>query len=77
MTWVILLGSAAMAVWVVSGGFLLTSLLLSVFAVIFLGGFWFLTRPLWRQGHGARLRPMRSVPIVPFKSAEHLASAPR
>lgn len=30
--------------------------------VALLGGLWFLTRPLWRQGHGARLRRLREVP---------------
>jgi hypothetical protein len=32
--------------------------------------------PLWRQGHGARLRRMRSVE-VPFKPVKSFSSSPR
>jgi hypothetical protein len=65
MTWALLLWGALIGLWMVSGTFAL-ALLAGVLGLIVLVVMWFLTMPLWRQGHGARLRRMRSVE-VPFK----------
>jgi hypothetical protein len=67
MTWALVIWSAAMVVLVVSGGFGLPTIALALAGLILLGFTWFMTRPLWRVGHGAMWRPMRSVE-VPFKS---------
>jgi hypothetical protein len=75
MTWVILLWNAAMVVLLVSGGFVLASLVWSL-GLIALSGIWFSSRPLWRVGHGARLRRLRPV-TIPFKSTEGLLNSPR
>jgi uncharacterized membrane protein len=75
MTWAILLWNAAMVVLVVSGGFVLTVLVWS-FGLIALSAIWFSSRPLWRVGHGARLRRLRPVKIA-FKSTEGLFPSPR
>jgi len=48
-------------------------LMAGVLGLIVLSAMWWLTRPLWRQGHGARFRPMRSVEI-PFKSVKSFSS---
>jgi hypothetical protein len=39
---------------------------IAALGLIVLGFIWFMTRPLWKVGHGARVRQMRSVDI-PFK----------
>jgi hypothetical protein len=67
MTWALVIWSAAMAVLVVSGGFGLPTIALAIAGLGVLGFVWFMTRPLWRVGHGATWRPMRSVHI-PFKT---------
>jgi hypothetical protein len=67
MTWVIALAGALLLVWVVSGGFSVPVIALSVALLGVLGGLWFLTRPLWRQGRGMRLRRLQYVE-VPVKS---------
>jgi len=67
MTWVLLLWSVGAFVFVVGNGFGLSAIAIGVFGVIVLGFLWYMTRPLWRVGHGARLRQMRSVEI-PFRS---------
>jgi hypothetical protein len=67
MTWVLLIWSAGMVVLVVSGGFGPATIALAVAGLGLLGFTWFMTRPLWRVGHGAKWRPMRSVEI-PFKT---------
>lgn len=59
MTWVIVLAGALLLVWVVSGGFPVAVIVLSVAALCALGIVWFLTRPLWRQGRGMRLRQLK------------------
>jgi predicted PurR-regulated permease PerM len=66
MTWALLLWGALIGLWMVSGTFVL-ALMAGVAGLIVLSVVWWLTRPLWRQGHGARFRRMRSVEI-PFKS---------
>jgi hypothetical protein len=75
MTWAILLWNAAMAVLLVSGGFVLTFLVWSL-GLIALTSLWFGSRPLWRVGHGARVRRLRPV-TIPFKSTEGLVNSPR
>jgi hypothetical protein len=70
MTWAILLWNAAMLVLLVSGGFVLT-LLVWALGLIALSAIWFGSRPLWRVGHGARLRRLRPATIQ-FKSVEGL-----
>jgi predicted PurR-regulated permease PerM len=72
MTWALLLWGALIGVWMVSGMFVL-ALMAGVLGLIVLSAMWWLTRPLWRQGHGARFRPMRSVEI-PFKSVKSFSS---
>jgi uncharacterized protein (DUF58 family) len=70
MTWAILLWNAAMIVLVVSGGFVLAFLVWSL-GLIALSGLWFSSRPLWRVGHGARVRRLRPAKI-PFKPVDGL-----
>jgi hypothetical protein len=62
MTWAILLWGALIGLWMVSGTFALP-LMTGVLGLIVLSVIWFMTRPLWRQGHGPRLRQMRSVEV--------------
>jgi hypothetical protein len=75
MTWVLLLWGALIGFWVVSGTFVL-ALITGALGLIVLSVIWFLTMPLWRQGHGARLRRMRSVE-VPYKPVKSFSSSPR
>jgi hypothetical protein len=70
MTWAILLWNAATVVLVVSGGFVLAFIVWSL-GLIALSAMWFGSRPLWRVGHGARLRRLRPTKI-PFKSIDGL-----
>jgi predicted PurR-regulated permease PerM len=72
MTWALLLWGALIGVWMVSGTFVL-ALMAGVLGLIVLSAIWWLTRPLWRQGHGTRFRRMRSVEI-PFKSVKSFSS---
>jgi len=67
MTWVLLIWGAVMVFFAVSGGFGLTTIALALGGLLVLGLIWFMTRPLWRVGHGMRWRQMRSVEI-PFKT---------
>jgi uncharacterized membrane protein YdjX (TVP38/TMEM64 family) len=62
MTWAILLGSAAMTAWMIGGGAVVTISVLWSFGIVVLTIVWFMSRPLWRQGHGARIRRLRSSP---------------
>ena len=66
MTWAILLWSAGALVFVVGNGFGLSAIAISALGLIVLGFIWYMSRPPWRVGHGARLRQMRTVEI-PFK----------
>jgi hypothetical protein len=66
MTWAIVLAGALLLVWVVSGGFSLPVIALSVALLGVLGVIWYMTRPLWLQGRGWRLRRLKYVD-VPFK----------
>lgn len=66
MTWALVVWGAVTLVWIVGGGFELSAILIAGLGLIVLGFTWFMTRPLWKVGHGARVRQMRSVDI-PFK----------
>jgi hypothetical protein len=74
MTWAILLGSVAMAAWIIAGGGVVMIAFLWSFGIVFLGLIWFLSRPLWRQGHGFRIRRLRSPGSGPARSFEGLAT---
>ncbi len=67
MTWAILLSSALLLVWVVTGGFSLPRIALALGVLGVLGFVWFLTQPLCRQGRGLHLRRPQYV-HVPFKT---------
>jgi hypothetical protein len=73
MTWALLLWGALIGLWMVSGTFVL-SVMAGAAGLIVLSAIWWLTRPLWRQGHGARLSQMRSVEI-PFKPIRSYGSS--
>jgi hypothetical protein len=73
MTWVIALASALLLVWVVSGKFSLTAIVLSVALLGVLGVVWSQTRPLWRQGRGMRLRRLKYVDM-PFRPPSNTPS---
>lgn len=75
MTWAIVLWIAAMAVLAVVGGLAPTAIV-SVLGLIALTMTWFMTRPLWRHGHGARVRRLQPVTVA-FKSVEGLVAARR
>jgi hypothetical protein len=66
MTWALVVWGAVTLVWIVGGGFELSAILIAALGLAVLGFIWFMTRPLWKVGHGARVRQMRSVDI-PFK----------
>jgi hypothetical protein len=61
------------SLWMVSGTFVL-ALMAGAAGLIVLSPIWWLSRPLWRQGHGARLRQMRSVEIA-FKPTRSYGSS--
>ena len=73
MTWAIVLAGALLLVWVVSGGFSLTAIALSVAALGVLGVIWSQTRPLWRQGRGLRLRQLKYADL-PLRSPSNTTS---
>jgi K+ transporter len=73
VTWALLLWGALIGLLMVSGAFVL-ALMAGVLGLIVLSVIWFMTMPLWRQGHGARLRRMRSVE-VPFKPLKSFSSS--
>lgn len=71
MTWVVLIWTVATAVAVFPLGFTLAAFTgLLGFASLSL--IWFMSRPLWRVGHGMRFRRLQSA-AIPFKSVEGLA----
>jgi hypothetical protein len=74
MTWALLVWGALIGLWMVSGAFWL-ALLTGALGLIALSVIWFMTMPLWRQGHGPRLRRMRSVE-APFKPVRSAGSSP-
>jgi hypothetical protein len=74
MTWAILLWGVAMAAWLISSGAVVPSLLMWSFGTVLLILVWFVTRPLWRQGHGLRMRRLRSPDSGPVRSFESLST---
>jgi predicted PurR-regulated permease PerM len=75
MTWALLLWGVLIGLWMISGTFVL-ALMAGALGLIVLSAIWWLTRPLWCQGHGLRFRRMRSVEI-PFKPVKSFSSSPR
>jgi hypothetical protein len=74
MTWAILLWGVAATVWLIAGGAVMTSFLLWSFGTVFLMVVWFLTRPLWRHGHGFRMRRLRSPGAGQVRSFDSLST---
>jgi hypothetical protein len=74
MTWAILLWSVAMTAWLIAGGTVVTSFLLWSFGTVLLTVVWFVTRPLWRHGHGFRFRRLRLADAGPVRSFESLST---
>jgi uncharacterized protein (DUF58 family) len=71
MTWALVVWGVGGLVVFVASGFGLAALGIAVLGLLVLGFLWYMTRPLWRVGHGMRLRPVRAVEVpfkVPFKS---------
>jgi hypothetical protein len=67
MTWALVLWSVGVVVVMIFGGFGISSVAIALLGLIVLGILWFMTRPLWRSGHGASFRPVRAVD-VPFRA---------
>jgi hypothetical protein len=67
MTWALVLWSAAVVVFMGIGGLGISSGAIGVLGLIVLVILWFMTRPLWRSGHGASWRPVSAVD-VPFRA---------
>ena len=67
MTWALVLWSAGIVVFMVIGGPGISSGAIALLGLIILGILWFMTRPLWRSGHGVSLRPVRAVD-APFRA---------
>jgi hypothetical protein len=74
MTWAILLWSVAATGWLIAGGAVVPSLLMWSFGTVLLTVLWFITRPLWRQGHGFRIRRLRTPGSAPVRSFESLST---
>jgi hypothetical protein len=74
MTWAIVLWSVVMAVWMIEVGAVLLISLVFSFGIVALAAVWFLSRPLWRQGHGARMRRLRAPTTGPVRSFENLST---
>jgi hypothetical protein len=70
----IVLWGAAMTAWLIVSSAVVPSLLMWSFGTVLLTLLWFVTRPLWRQGHGLRIRPLRSPDSGPVRSFESLSS---
>jgi hypothetical protein len=64
MTWAILLGSTLMIAWMIGGGGLVLISALWAVGLVVMTVLWFMSRPLWRQGHGMRLRRLSSPGVV-------------
>jgi hypothetical protein len=87
MTWTLAAWSALMAGWLVASAFIsshaASGIMNAGVAVIvtlwlvgvgLLGILWFATRPLWRQGHGARFRRLSSpLTLVEKRAARNRA----
>ena len=74
MTWAILVWSVAMTGWLVAGGAVVSGFLLWSFGTVLLILVWFVTRPLWRHGHGLRFRRLHSPDAGPVRSFESLST---
>jgi hypothetical protein len=74
MTWAILLWSVAMTAWMIGGGAVVMISLVWSFGIVFLTLIWFSSRPLWRKGHGARIRRLHSPDSGPVRSFERLST---
>jgi hypothetical protein len=59
MTWAIVFGSIAMLAWLIGGETVVLTSALWIAGLVVLTVVWFMSRPLWRQGHGARIRRLR------------------
>jgi len=67
MTWALVLWSAGIVVFMAFGGLGISSGAIGVVGLIVLVILWFMTRPLWRSGHGASFRPVHAVD-APFRA---------
>ena len=67
MTWALVLWSAGIVVFMFVGGLGISSVAIGVVGLIVLVILWFMTRPLWRSGHGASFRPVHAVD-APFRA---------
>ena len=74
MTWAILLGSVAMLAWMIGGGTVVPILALWSAGLLVLTVVWFMSRPLWRHGHGARIRRLRAPVNARARSFESLST---
>jgi hypothetical protein len=74
MTWAIVVWGVAMGAWVINGAPVAMNVLLWSAGMVILSLTWFLSRPLWRQGHGARLRPLQSTRSRAVRSFEKLST---
>jgi hypothetical protein len=78
MTWAIVFWSAAMmAAWMVGVGAVLLIPLVFSLGLISLSVVWFMSRPLWRQGHGIRIRRLRTPPTGRVRSFENFSMSGR
>jgi hypothetical protein len=67
MTWALVLWSAGVVVFIVLGGLGISSLAIALLGLLVLGILWFMTRPLWRSGHGVSWRPVTAID-APFRA---------
>jgi hypothetical protein len=74
MTWAILLGSLAMIAWMIGSGAVVPIAALWAAGTLVLTIIWFMSRPLWRQGHGARIRRLRTPGTGDARSFETLST---
>jgi hypothetical protein len=74
MTWAILFWGVAMTAWLIASSAVVPSLLMWSLGTVLLTLLWFMTRPLWRQGHGVRIRRLRTPNTGPVRSFESLST---
>jgi hypothetical protein len=67
MTWALVLWSAGIVVFMFVGGLGISSGAIALLGLVVLGILWFMTRPLWRSGHGASFRQVQAVD-APFRA---------
>ncbi len=68
MTWALVLWSAGIVVFMFVGGLGISLGAIGLLGLVVLGIVWFMTRPLWRTGHGASFRPVHAIVDVPFRA---------